>query len=338
MSILNWFKRFWAWLFGSEPEGEGNLEGVQGFNFSKKEIEAGTWFQENFRDDIEKVLDGTPYTFPLVLAIAMQETSYMWMGYIGKMQPAEVLALCVGDTIDSRSAFPTSKRDLLSADNGDSMFGIAREALELISKYDKVYAKVAQNPNKFCHGFGIFQYDIQFYKNNPDFFLEKRWHDFSECLKVLLTELREAERRAFRQEKSELTPLEMTYIAIAYNSGRVKMNGSLKQGFKDDGGRYYGENIWRFLQLAAQLPPYVPKAPPQPVEPQPAPAEPVPLGQPPAAPAPAPAGASQPPAEPAPPPMVAPAAVAQPAPADVAQPAAPATPEPASDPGPARQT
>ena len=195
------------------------------------------------------------------------------------------------------------------------MFSVAREALEQISKYDKGYAKVAQNPNKFCHGFGIFQYDIQFFKDNPEFFLEKRWHSFSECLKVLLTELRESERRAFKQEKTELTPLEMTYIAIAYNSGRVRMNGNLKQGFKDDSGRYYGENIWRFLQLADQLPPYTPKAPTQPAAPQPVPADAVAPNQQAAAPVPAP------PAEPAPQPAAAPAPVAQPAPVDAVQPA-----------------
>jgi hypothetical protein len=50
----------------------------------------------------------------------------------------------------------------------------------------------------------------------------------------------------------------MVFTAIAYNAGRVNTEGSFKQGFKSDDGRYYGENIWRYLQLAKILPPWVP--------------------------------------------------------------------------------
>lgn len=63
-----------------------------------------------------------------------------------------------------RPAFPTSKAQLLAAVNGREMFEIAREALETIARYDRICKKLSDaNPNKFCHGFGIFQYDIQFF-------------------------------------------------------------------------------------------------------------------------------------------------------------------------------
>lgn len=39
-------------------------------------------------------------------------------------------------------------------------------------------------------GYGIFQYDLQFVKTDPDFFFEKQWYDFGACLRRLMRELR----------------------------------------------------------------------------------------------------------------------------------------------------
>jgi len=53
------------------------------------------------------------------------------------------------------------------------------------------YQGVAAKPNKFCHGFGIFQYDIQFFKNeDPDYFLERRYTSFDASLKKALANFR----------------------------------------------------------------------------------------------------------------------------------------------------
>jgi hypothetical protein len=232
--------------------------------FSQDEIEAATWFQAQFREQAERVLQGTPFTFALVLAIAMQETSYLWTRFYKKMAPGDVLKLCVGDTFDApnRDAFPKNKRALLAASNGAQMFDVARAALVSIGKHDNDYRKVAQNENKFCHGYGIFQYDLQFFETNPEFFLQEKWSDFAECLKVLKQELVEALKRAYRTPKETLTEREMVFVAIAYNAGSVNTQGSFKQGFKDDSGQFYGEKIWRYIQLARLLPP-----PPKPATP-----------------------------------------------------------------------
>src|SRR5262245_19653904 len=110
------------WLLGdSSTTRSQDLEAPK---FSQAEIDAATWFQQNFRADAEKVLEGTPFPFALALAIAMQETSYMWTNFYKNMTPNEVLALCVGDTLDApnRSAFPKNKSALLAATNGSQMF------------------------------------------------------------------------------------------------------------------------------------------------------------------------------------------------------------------------
>ena len=46
-----------------------------------------------------------------------------------------------------------------------------------MAKYIPDYTAVAKRPNKFCHGFGVFQYDLQFFKTNPQFFLQQKYGD-----------------------------------------------------------------------------------------------------------------------------------------------------------------
>ena len=133
------------------------------------------------------------------------------------------------------------------------MFAIAREALESIAPYNNTFKNAAKNPDKFCHGFGILQYDIQFFLKNPDFFLEKRWYEFNECLKICVEELNEKLIRTYGSNKSSLTDKEMVYVAIAYNRGRADLARDFKQGFKDSSGKYYGEYIWEYLQLAKKI-------------------------------------------------------------------------------------
>ena len=52
------------------------------------------------------------------------------------------------------------------------MFRIAHEALVSMAEHVPGYGKVAKLPHKFCHGYGIFQYDLQFFLTDPDYFLE----------------------------------------------------------------------------------------------------------------------------------------------------------------------
>src|SRR5207244_3077271 len=94
-----------------------------------------------------------------------------------------------------RGAFPLNKADLLSQPNGAEMFGVARQALVDMAEFIPSYRKAAQRPNKFCHGFGIFQFDLQFFKQEPDYFLQKRYADFGECLAKCISELRSAQNK-----------------------------------------------------------------------------------------------------------------------------------------------
>ena len=49
--------------------------------------------------------------------------------------------------------------------------------------------------HKFCRGFGIFQYDLQFFKVDPEYFLQRRWHHFDLALGRCVGELQAAQKR-----------------------------------------------------------------------------------------------------------------------------------------------
>jgi hypothetical protein len=156
--------------------------------------DAMTWFKHQFAGEITTAIEGTPFTVDFITAIAMQETYSIWGNLYQKLPVAEVLALCAGDTLDSpnRKAFPKKKADLIAVKNGKAMFAIARQALEDIGEHIAAYRDVAaMNPNKFCHGFGIFQYDLQHFPTNPSFFLERRWTSFDACLDLCVAELKQ---------------------------------------------------------------------------------------------------------------------------------------------------
>jgi hypothetical protein len=216
---------------------------------------AMTWFVSQFKSQIEAQIKDTAFNLAVITAIAMQETYYIWGSVYATLPVQDVLGLCVSDTIDAdggraKDAFPKDKKDLLSAPNGAEMFTIARAALIDLNAHVAGFKKAVANPNKFCHGYGIFQYDLQYFHEKPSFFLEKRWSDFDECLKLFISELKIKYNKYFKG-KTALTHEESVYLAVAYNQGTVNLNGSFKQGHKDD-GVYYGENIWRYLQFFAE--------------------------------------------------------------------------------------
>lgn len=211
------------------------------------------WFKQQFRARIETAVAGTPFDLDMITAIACQETGYIWQTLRKKpLTIDEVLALCVGDTIDSsggRTAFPRTKADLIAKPRGQEMFDIARKALVDMAQHITSYAGAAAKPNKFCHGFGLFQFDLQFFPQQPDYFLEKRYERFDETLQKCIEELRQALKRIDWEDKTSLTDFEMACVAIAYNTGGFKPSKALKQGYFN-GTKYYGEEIFDFIRLS----------------------------------------------------------------------------------------
>ena len=210
------------------------------------------WFKQQFHQKVDAALQGTPFTLDFMTALACQESGEVWPILRKKdLSLDRIVELCVGDTLDGRSVFPRSRAELESVPNGKRMFQIAREALVDMAQFINGYKEVAKKPNKFCHGFGVFQYDIQFFRNeDPAFFLERRYADFDACLQKALGELRNKTQKLHLQNKPTLTDLEMTHVAIAYNTGGFKPALGLKQGHQSDDGKFYGENIFSFIETS----------------------------------------------------------------------------------------
>ncbi len=239
----------------------GNLKtGYVSSNYLKAvpqgRINGTRWFKQQFGSKIESAFQGSPFDLDLATAIALQETYYIW-GTIYKTQPlAEVLKVCVGDTLDTpnRSAFPKNREALEAYPQGKAMFKVAREALESVAKYNQTFKNVFDsNPNKFCRGYGIFQLDLQFFQEDPDYFLDKKWYDFDNCSLKFVEELNAAMKRAYGIIKQTLTDEEKIYVAIAYNRGSVDFSREFKQGYQDNSGKYYGEYVWEYFQMAKYI-------------------------------------------------------------------------------------
>ncbi len=226
-------------------------------------VQSIKWFKTTFIQELTNAVQNTPFSVDQLCAIAYQETGYIWSVLVDKKLPiVDVLTLCVGDTIDARivngrnvgrSAFPKTKSELLAWKDGQQMFDIARKCLVDMAKHVNGYGSAVKNANKFSHGFGIFQYDIQFFKTNPSYFLNQEWANMDNCLKQVIRELRAAQTRQGWTSKDTLTDYERIHICIAYNRGRSVLTAGLKQGHKSDDGRYYGENINEYLTLAKSI-------------------------------------------------------------------------------------
>lgn len=218
------------------------------------------WFKTEFGHELRVATHGTRFTVDLLTAIACQETGYLWDRLRKNMSTEEVLRLCVGDTLGDtagRRAFPKNRTELEAWPEGERMFTIARQALVDIAEHLPDYRGAASNPNKFCRGFGIFQYDLQFFKVDPSYFLEQRYTIFSEALKKAIGELHSKAERLRNQglipEGNNLSNNDRIKIAIAYNRGSYNPSKGLKQGHKSADGIYYGEAVDRYLRLAQSV-------------------------------------------------------------------------------------
>lgn len=210
------------------------------------------WFKETFHRQIDAAIADTPFSLDLLAALAAQETGHIWGALRDKLGPAELLEICVGDTLDAdkgRVAFPKTRADLVAAPRGEEMFAIAHEALVGMAAHVSAFAGVAKRPSKFCHGYGIFQYDLQFFATDPKYFLERRWRSFDASLGKCIEELRAAMRRMGIAGQPTLSDIERVHVAIAYNAGSFKPAKGLKQGFFD-GEQFYGERILDLLRLS----------------------------------------------------------------------------------------
>ena len=217
--------------------------------------DAFAWFKQNFHREIAAAIADKPFSLDMLAAIAAQETGHIWGPNRNTLTLDRILEICVGDTLDfpKRKAFPRTKEALVAVTDGEPMFQIARTALQDMAPHVPGFNGAAANPKKFCHGFGIFQYDLQFFQTDPAYFLERQWLDFNLSLAKCIKELENAMKRMGIAGKKELSDLEKVHVAIAYNKGTFDPAKGLKQGHEVN-GKFYGEFIFDFLRISQTVP------------------------------------------------------------------------------------
>ncbi len=214
------------------------------------------WFKQNFQARILPALVGTPLTIDFIVAVACQETGFIWSKLRRDGLPvARILELCVGDVIDARAdgsgrrAFPKHRAALIAHAQGAAMFAIARQALEDMAAHVPGYNSAVANSDKFCRGYGLFQRDLQFFSDDPQYFLQRRYVRFDDTLAMCIGELKRGLRTLGFQQRTRLSDEELAHVAIAYNTGGFRPSKGLKQGHFN-GHKFYGEQVFEFIRLS----------------------------------------------------------------------------------------
>jgi hypothetical protein len=154
-------------------------------------IKASDWLKRNFGQQIADAVTDTPYSVDHICGIACQETAYVWLAHDKELSPEEICAICVLDgsgdfkpAENPRSAFPRNTA-AFRAKYGDEFTDM------LIAEGNKSRKIRGMGPVDWIYkGYGIFQYDLQFVRDDEQFFRQKLWYDFGECLKRLMKELK----------------------------------------------------------------------------------------------------------------------------------------------------
>jgi hypothetical protein len=212
------------------------------------------WLNAEFGAAMSNAISGTSLTVEFLAALACQESGEVWPSLRRQALAADdILALCVGDTFDAsggRKAFPLNKADLVAKPQGQAMFDLARQALVDVGKYIPAYGAVTVHPEKFCHAFGMFQRDIQFFLGEPNFFLQGTYKTFDGSLNQVMVELRAALATLKLDSSASLTDQQLISVGIVYNAGHYDPALGMRQGFKSNDGTFYGEALYRYLLLA----------------------------------------------------------------------------------------
>jgi hypothetical protein len=148
------------------------------------------WMKGNFGSRINEAVAATPFSVDIVCGIACQETAYFWLSFINSLSVDEVLARCV---LDASGDFPGTQRDAFPRNTELFRNRFGDEFTEmLISEANETRQLRGYGPQRWVYkGYGIYQYDLQYVIADEEFFREKQWYQFEQCLKRLMKELKE---------------------------------------------------------------------------------------------------------------------------------------------------
>ena len=180
-------------MSGSETAGElakvGPLSSRAG---TEGEVAKGVtrWLVSHFLNEMVDAVRGTPFSVPLLCAIACREAGIYWLPLTSHDTPDQILALAVydasGDVPNApRTAFPTNTAQFRLT-YGDAFTKV------LIDETNNARAARGLPAAQMVYkGYGLFQYDLQAVRTDEKFFRNKLWHDFTECVSRAVGELKQ---------------------------------------------------------------------------------------------------------------------------------------------------
>jgi hypothetical protein len=144
----------------------------------------------NFQPQLADAVRSTPFTVPLLCAIACREAGLYWLPLTSHKPAAEVLGLMVydasGDVAGApRRAFPVNTAEFRLH------YGDAFTAMLVAEANAARTARGLSSAQIVYKGYGIFQYDLQFVRTDEDFFRARKWYSFAECVGRAVKELKQ---------------------------------------------------------------------------------------------------------------------------------------------------
>ena len=144
-------------------------------------MDCARWLASNFGPALRRATTGKAYKIEHLCGIVCQETAYKWLKWTETKTPKEIVERCVFDASGDypgapRSAFPRNTAEFRAkygAAFTDMLINEANLTRRLQGWGDKQW---------IYKGYGIFQYDLQHVRTDPDFFTQKQWCDFAKCL------------------------------------------------------------------------------------------------------------------------------------------------------------
>lgn len=149
------------------------------------------WMTANFKPQIDATI-APPVDFDLVCAIAAKESAIYWIGFIDRIEPADLLPLCVFDASgDYPGTSRTARPQNAAALRADPQYGSLTDMLIAASNETRRVLH-GWGPAPYLYkGYGLFQYDLQNLWADPAFFVNKLWGDFAACLQRFNSEMNE---------------------------------------------------------------------------------------------------------------------------------------------------
>jgi len=148
------------------------------------------WLLDHFQPQLAAAVQGKAYRVKHLCAIVCQETAYKWLNWVERSDAGTIVARCV---FDASGDYPNSRRTAFPKNTAAFRERFGNQFTEMLIEEANKTRRLQgwQNKPWVYKGYGIFQYDLQKVRNDRQFFEDKLWYSFDNCLDRCCRELDE---------------------------------------------------------------------------------------------------------------------------------------------------